>query len=501
MIPRNEQETKECTDAKMLELQKLKDFDTYEEIYDEGQDCISSRWVLWKKGVKLDEVRARLVACGFEEEEEIQSDSPTLSKAGFRTILATAASKNWKIETTDFKSAFLQGSAVDRTIYLKPPKEAGANGKVWKLKKALYGLKDAGCQWFFRVRTHLLDSGCVQSDLDPGLFLWKDKLGNVAGVIGLHVDDFLHCGNEEFDRVIIDNVSNTFLVGKRERGSFMYTGFSITQDAKRIFVDQNQYMASLDLPEIENNRVIEKKTALNQLEKTKLRKMAGSLNWLVRGTRPDKSFELILASTKFQNGCIEDLTRIRKILCYLKESRAELVFPNLGDPTNWKILCFTDASLGNLNEGRDSTGGHLLLLWNQLTKNCSTIDWQSNKIKRVVRSTLSAETLSLCDGLENALLIRDLLHSIWNKHRKVPIIGIVDNLSLVESVSSTTSVSDKRLRRDIGAIKEMLDSGDVSQLKWVPGDQQLADILTKQGVNDSGVLKICWEGQFNALTF
>ena len=123
----------------MLELQKLKDFDTYEEIDDVGQDCISSRWVLSKKGADFEEVRARLVARGFEEEDQIQSDSPTLSKAGFRIILATAASKNWQIETTDIKSAFLQGSSVGRIIYLKPPKEACARGKVWKLKKLYMG--------------------------------------------------------------------------------------------------------------------------------------------------------------------------------------------------------------------------------------------------------------------------------------------------------------------------------------------------------------------------
>ena len=94
-------------------------------------------------------MRARLVARGFEEEEFIQSDSPTLSKAGFRIILVTAASKRWQIQTTDIKSAFLQGSQVERVIFLKPPKEAEAPNRLWKLKKALYGLKDAGRQWFF----------------------------------------------------------------------------------------------------------------------------------------------------------------------------------------------------------------------------------------------------------------------------------------------------------------------------------------------------------------
>ena len=229
--------------------------------------------------------------------------------------------------------------------------------------------------------------------------------------------------------------------------------------------------------------------------------MAGTLNWLVRGTRPDKSFELILASTKFQQGSMEDLLRIKKVLSYMKEGKAELVIPDLGAPEHWRILCFTDASLGNLNEGKDSTAGHLVLLWNYVTQRCTLVDWHSNKVKRVVRSTLAAETLSLCDGLENALFIRDIIGTIWDTASKVSITGIVDNLSLVEAVNSTTSVSDKRLRCDIGALKEMIDSGDISGIKWVPGNLQLADILTKQGVNDSEILKICLEGSYTSAKF
>ena len=141
------------------------------------------------------------------------------------------------------------------------------------------------------------------------------------------------------------------------------------------------------------------------------------------------------------------------------------------------------------------------MLWNAVSKRCAIIDWQANKIKRVVRSTLAAETLSLCDGLENALHMRDILCSIWTESEKVKIVGIVDNLSLIAAVSSTTSVTDKRLRHDIGSIKEMLDNGDISQLKWVPGQLQLADILTKLGVNDSNILRVCWGGYYDEISF
>ena len=89
-IPREEQNSEECKKAKVVELEKLKSFDSFEEVDDKGQYRISCRWILWKKGT---EVRARLVARGFEEAEEVPSDSPTVDKCNIRVALAIAASK------------------------------------------------------------------------------------------------------------------------------------------------------------------------------------------------------------------------------------------------------------------------------------------------------------------------------------------------------------------------------------------------------------------------
>ena len=83
------------------------------------------------------------------------------------------------------------------------------------------------------------------------------------------------------------------------------------------------------------------------------------------------------------------------------------------------------------------------------------LTWHSNKIKRVVRSTLGAETLSLCDGLEDAIQHRALLKELLNVNNfDLRILAFVDNKNLVESIYSTSLVENKRLRNDIGVIKE-----------------------------------------------
>ena len=100
--------------AKMSELEKLRVFDTYEEIPNNGQNTLSTRWVLTQKDGY---VKARLVVRGFEEDSIVQRDSPTVNKGCMRLILAVIALKKWTVKTTDIKSAFLQGKSLDRCIF------------------------------------------------------------------------------------------------------------------------------------------------------------------------------------------------------------------------------------------------------------------------------------------------------------------------------------------------------------------------------------------------
>ena len=85
-------------------------------------------------------------------------------------ILSLASTYNWKITTTDIKYAFLQGRELDREVFLKPPKEAEVAGKVWKLKRCLYGLNDDARQFYLSVVEFLKDLGCHISKVDPSVF-------------------------------------------------------------------------------------------------------------------------------------------------------------------------------------------------------------------------------------------------------------------------------------------------------------------------------------------
>ena len=147
-----------------------------------------------------EECRARLVARGYEEEYEVQSDSPTVDKASIRLIMMLCATNKWTVKTSDVKSAFLQGMELDRHVVMKPPREAGLpKGKLWRLKVALYGLDDVSLRFYQKVSATFKDLQLIQSKLDPALFYKLDDNGDLMGVLGTHVDDFLHGGTKEFE--------------------------------------------------------------------------------------------------------------------------------------------------------------------------------------------------------------------------------------------------------------------------------------------------------------
>ena len=72
-----------------------------------------------------------------------------------RIIIAIAAAKEWKINSLDIQSAYLQGQNVERDVFLKPPMEAKTKS-IWRLKKCVYGLNEAARMWYLRVSNELI---------------------------------------------------------------------------------------------------------------------------------------------------------------------------------------------------------------------------------------------------------------------------------------------------------------------------------------------------------
>ena len=490
-IPKSRHQDEDCIQAKEEELKKLRDFQVYEEVQNFGQRPISTRWILWKKGATT---RARLVARGFEESLDSYVDSPTIGKCVVRIVLSTAVSYGWTIQSTDIKSAFLQGLPLERDVYIKPPREAEAGNKLWKLKKCLYGLNDAARQFYDCVRQELLGLGCKSTSLDPSLFFFREG-DSLSGIIVSHIDDFLHCGNTSFQEKVVDKLCTRFCAGSKQSEEFKYVGYQVVQKNGVISINQHDYIANAEIPQLQFNPGGGKEDVLSDKDVTFYRSMVGMLNWVVQSTRPDLAFDMVDLSTRFKCAKIEDLKRVKKIVTKLRSEKSEIVFPDLGPFSTWKLAVFSDASFGNLSGGVDSCGGFLIFL-SAKCKSCPIV-WKSGRVQRVVKSTLAAEGLSLSEALDEAIYVRHVLCQIFSvpsKSEYFAITGITDHEGLCRNIRSTKLVEDRRLRLDIASIKQNIARGEVSEVILCSSGEQLADVLTKKGVSGDKLLSVLQTG-------
>jgi len=68
--------------------------------------------------------------------------SPVISTSALRSLFAITVMKNYKIITFDIKMAFFHGN-IEEDVYMYQPEKYNCKGEVFKLKKVLYGLKQA----------------------------------------------------------------------------------------------------------------------------------------------------------------------------------------------------------------------------------------------------------------------------------------------------------------------------------------------------------------------
>ena len=151
----------------------MNDFGTYKEVPDEGQKTLGLNWVLVEKIVRGDQ----------EEEQNLRTDSPTIHKINIKLFFLVAAAKGWKIKTSDVKCAFLQGTDLDRDVYVRPPKERRVKGVIWKMvKRTAYGFTDASRGFYLELSKTLVSLGCKQSKLDRALYMWYSDDGQFSTI-------------------------------------------------------------------------------------------------------------------------------------------------------------------------------------------------------------------------------------------------------------------------------------------------------------------------------
>ncbi|KAK8701481.1 hypothetical protein V6N13_019868 [Hibiscus sabdariffa] len=144
----------------------------------EGIKPIGCKWVFKKKtdmDGNLQTYMGRLVAKGYRQIHGIDYDetfSPVAMFKSIRILLAIAAFHDYEIWQMDVKTAFLNGK-LEENVYMTQPEgfvTPENAGKVCKLQRSIYGLKQASRSWNLRFNDAIKEFGFIRNEDEPCVY-------------------------------------------------------------------------------------------------------------------------------------------------------------------------------------------------------------------------------------------------------------------------------------------------------------------------------------------
>ena len=489
ILSKEEQKLPDCQEAMQQELKKFYEMEAVRETHYEGQPLVPMNWVCTKKNdpAKGVEIKARLTVRGDLEKGDARTDSPTVKKESIKLLLAITAVNKWQLSSVDIKSAFLQGICPDRTIFLKPPAEAGVQG-IWSLHRPIYGLKDASRLWYKALSAKFKQWGYGTLVGDRAFFYLKEA-GELKCIVACHVDDLCLSGEQQTLEKLIADISDAFQVSKIEFDHFKYTGMQISQDESSIILSQSEYVSKLKPMRIYSAEQYEKLTSEDILE---LKRVIGSINWACQVTRPDLSFDCLDLSLQMDEArkskCNQANKLIQRAVNYTYEIKLNKA-PNID--LGHQILIFADAAHTNKISKKFSTEGRIIF-W-RVDQSVYPISWKAKKLDKVANSTKSAETLALLNAFDEGIALADKIKDLIGDRPKV--IAFTDNNGLKESIYSYKSVTEQRMERPVESMRQCIEDRELDILKWIGTEFMLADVFTKTGASFSFLRQILTSGQ------
>ena len=295
---------------------------------------IGVKWIYKIKRDNSGEIvryKARLVAKGFSQVRGVDFEevfSPVARAESIRIIIAMAAQFKWKLHHLDVKSAFLNGY-IEEDIYVNQPEgfiKKGKENYVLKLRKALYGSRQAPRAWNSKLDETLKSMGFIRSINDQAVYISNRKERKLW--VGVYVDDLIITGSnpEEID------VFKTSMKTKFEMTDFgllhSYLGIQVMQEEDGIKVCQTRY-ANRILDMFNMTDCNASKTPMEcrlrldrngeglEVESTCFRRIIGYLRYLTL-TRPDLVYSVSYLSRFMSKPYSNHMTAAKRILRYVK---------------------------------------------------------------------------------------------------------------------------------------------------------------------------------------
>jgi hypothetical protein len=399
--------------------------------------------------------------------------APTASLNTLRLLISPANKKNYPAATFDVSSAYLY-SPIEEEVYVQPPTEIWPKlkGKIMKLKKAMYGTKQAARCWWQFFKGKMEEVGFTASELEPSLYIYRKDHEFV--IIWLHVDDGFAIAStpnllanlkEAMEKNMNIKWSDTVerLVGINFKKVGATVELSQEKLANQIVNDYKRasFRHQSTLPdeplEIHSGEPI---------GPTEYRSIIGSMMYLASGTRPDISYAVNLLARYSTNPSEKHWEALDYLVGYLKGT-AGMKLKYTGEEESLDL--WSDANWGGEHER--STSGFVVKMFGD------SIAWGAKRQTVVALSTCAAEYIALSDGAQHLAAISILLDDI-DQNVKMNI--FCDNETAILIAGDNASKKKTRyLIRAFYFINDFVRANNI-KIEWTSTLKQQADIFTKK---------------------
>ncbi|KAK1907589.1 hypothetical protein P3342_005916 [Pyrenophora teres f. teres] len=415
--------------------------------------------------------KSRLVIQGYQDhgKEAILTQSPTIQRCSQRLIMSLAPAlmqSGMSVKLRDITQAYPQAqTALKRTILAHLPAELEhryPRGTLLHVIKPLYGIAEAGVHWWTTYHGHhCKELDMATSTYDPCLLITNGD-ADVFGII---------------QKAEFRSKPKSILTPETQLD---FNGCTLTIDANKPILDLRQKGQGGKI------NLVDAK-AHNSAQQYTEQRARGA--YIASTCQPEASFDLSVAA-QAQQPSDEDMKALNKRLKWQMENidrGLRYITVNLREA---KLMVFVDGSFAN-NKDLSSQLGFVLVLVNEsidadtFTIQGNVIHYSSTKCKRVTRSVLASEIYGMVNGFDIGIAIATTLRMVTDRLGipEIPLVVCTDSYSLYECLVKLGTTKEKRLMIDIMALRQSYERREITEIRWINGDDNPADAFTKASPN------------------
>jgi hypothetical protein len=423
-----------------------------------------------------------------------KTSSNVVELTHLRVILAAAVLNGWEVHQADVKAAYLNAD-LEEEVFMWPPLgwKPQQPGMVWRLLKSLYGLKQAGLNWYRTLCRALRDLGFMRSSVDYCIFFRRSEHGLIA--TAFHVDDLVFTGNDTsgIESTLVElndkfQIKRLGLAGwllgmavQQSRGELVLHGQQFARQTIHRFGLEECNPISTPLPP----QVPLQSNESGEVTREPYLEAVGCIMYAATTTRPDLAYAASELGQHMHSPSDEHYSQVKRTLRYLKGSLdRKLTYTSEG---NDQLVCYVDADFAASKERKSRTGYVVYLAG-------AAVDWRSVKQRNITLSTQEAEYVALCTAARAVVPLRRLCEELGLQQLGPTILHEDNTAARLLAMECAGMRKAKHIDVQYHYIQELVERQVVEVVQCSTHDQ-LADALTKSVPRE--ILKRCADSYFN----